>query len=62
MIAPKGCNYPEGEIIDWICLGCGSSFAAHDENSECWRILKSKSELQRYDKAMKLCNKIRGWQ
>lgn len=59
MIAPAWSNYPEGHIVDYFCLACGSTFAAHDDDSSCWRVLKTDEELARYDAATDICNEIR---
>ncbi len=58
LIAPAHSNYPEGSIVDYFCLACGSVMCAHDENSDCWRVLKTAEELERYDAAKKICEDI----
>lgn len=59
LIAPPGSNYPAGYIYDYVCLACGSCFAAHGEDSDCWRILKSDEDLRRYDEAVEIADAIR---
>lgn len=58
LIAPAGSTYPKGEIVDYFCLACGMCFAAHDEYSDCWRVLKTEEELARYDAAKAICDEI----
>ena len=45
MIAPPACNYPEGTVIDTFCLVCGSTFASHDEDSDCYLIVEAAALL-----------------
>jgi hypothetical protein len=59
MIAPACSNYPEGKIIDYFCLACGRTFAGHDDDNDCWRVLKSEEELRRYDEAREICDRIK---
>lgn len=58
LIAPANSNYPEGSVVDYFCLACGLVMCAHDQDSSCWRALKSKGELARYDAAKKICDEI----
>jgi len=58
LIAPANSNYPEGSVVDYFCLACGSVMAAHDEDSDCWRVLKTPEELERYDAAKAICDEI----
>lgn len=60
VIASPNSNYPVGTIVDRLCLACGNCFAAHDEDNDCWRILKSVAQLAEYDAAQKVCDRIKG--
>jgi hypothetical protein len=59
MLAPPNSNYPAGSVVDWYCLACGSCFASHDEDSDCWRILRTEEELAEYDRCQEIADSIR---
>ena len=57
IIAPAGCNYPEGEIVDHACLVCGMCLASHGDSDVCWRAIVPKWKLLLHD----YCERIVWW-